>query len=125
MAVKKEKQYVSDNAQLMDEWNFAKNDILGYTPQTISYGSAIKVWWICPKCKQSYASVIASRTGNKQHGCRKCQNTKKVYCIELDQTFESLKSAAQFIDRKSCSITSSIKNNTTCAGYHWKYVTEE
>ena len=109
--------------EIAKEWDYEKNYPL--TPDKVPAHTGKKAWWICPKCKQSYASVIASRTGNKRHGCRKCQNTKKVYCIELDQTFESLKSAAQVIGRKSCSITSSIKNNTTCAGYHWKYVTEE
>ena len=32
MAEKKEKQYVSDNAQLMAEWDWEKNNELGYNP---------------------------------------------------------------------------------------------
>ena len=47
MSEKKEKRYVSDNAQLMAEWDWEKNSTLGYNPQSITYGSAIKVWWIC------------------------------------------------------------------------------
>jgi hypothetical protein len=43
VAEKKEKQYVSDNAQLIAEWDWEKNQILGYFPNEISYGSAIKV----------------------------------------------------------------------------------
>ena len=109
--------------EIAKEWDYVKNYPL--TPDKVSAHTGKKAWWICPKCNQSYSSVIASRTGSKRHGCRNCQNTKRIYCIELEKTFGSLKSAAQFIDRKSCSITSAIKNNTTCGGYHWEYVVED
>ena len=36
MAEKKEKQYVSDNAQLMSEWNWEKNNDLGLAPSEIT-----------------------------------------------------------------------------------------
>ena len=69
MAEKKEKQYVSDNAQLMAEWNFAKNDILGYTPQTISYGSAIKVWW---ECQNGHKWDASPNHRSRGRGCPEC-----------------------------------------------------
>ena len=47
MAEKKEKRYVSDNAQLMAEWNWEKNDELGYDPSKITWGSDKKAWWKC------------------------------------------------------------------------------
>ena len=39
MAEKKEKRYVSDNAQLMAEWNWEKNNDLDLDPETLTFGS--------------------------------------------------------------------------------------
>ena len=47
MAEKKEKRYVSDNAQLMAEWDWNKNSNLGFDPKEITHHSDKKVWWIC------------------------------------------------------------------------------
>ncbi len=45
MAEKKEKQYVSDNAQLMAEWDVDRN--IDVFPSQISIWSHKKVWWHC------------------------------------------------------------------------------
>ena len=42
MAEKKEKRYVSDNAQLMEEWDWESNRILGYDPAKITLGASTK-----------------------------------------------------------------------------------
>ena len=47
MAEKKEKQYVSDNARLMAEWDWEKNREFGFDPSQLTYGSNKKVWWKC------------------------------------------------------------------------------
>ena len=67
MAETKEKQYVSDNAQLAAEWNYKKNGNL--QPETFLLNSNKKVWW---KCSQGHEwqSIIAGR--NKGHGCPYC-----------------------------------------------------
>ena len=44
-----EKKYVIDNAELMAEWNWEKNDKLGFKPNEITSHSGKKVWWICEK----------------------------------------------------------------------------
>ena len=49
MAEKKEKQYVSDNAQLFAEWNWKKNAEV--SPYEIMTGSGKAVWW---KCKNGH-----------------------------------------------------------------------
>ena len=41
------------------EWDYEKNNPL--TPKNFSFGSAIKVWWLCPE-GHSYDSTINSRT---------------------------------------------------------------
>ena len=43
VAEKKEKRYVSDNAQLMAEWDWDKN--IEVSPSDITLGSNKKVWW--------------------------------------------------------------------------------
>ena len=42
-----EKKYIIDNAELMAEWNWEKNDKLGFKPNEITSHSGKKVWWIC------------------------------------------------------------------------------
>jgi len=37
-----EKKYVIDNAELMAEWNWEKNDKLGFDPKTLTLGSRKK-----------------------------------------------------------------------------------
>ncbi|MBQ2877070.1 MAG: hypothetical protein IJE25_08670 [Clostridia bacterium] len=69
MAETKEKRYVSDNAQLMAEWDFDKNSLLGYEPQTITYGSAIKVWWIC---QQGHKWEASPNHRSRGRGCPEC-----------------------------------------------------
>ena len=42
-------KYVSDNAQLMSEWDWEKNNLLGFYPDKLTFCSNKKVWWICEK----------------------------------------------------------------------------
>ena len=69
MAEKKEKQYVSDNAQLMAEWDWERNIELGMDPQNLTCGSHKKVWWKCDKGHE-WQAVIGSR--NNGCGCPYC-----------------------------------------------------
>ena len=43
-----EKKYIIDNAELMAEWNWEKNN--EYDPKKLTHGSNKKVWWKCKKC---------------------------------------------------------------------------
>ena len=67
MAKKKGKNYVSNNAQLMSEWNWEKNTSI--LPDQVTIGSNKKAWWKCVKGHQ-WEAVIASRA--KGHGCPFC-----------------------------------------------------
>ena len=69
MAEKKEKQYVSDNAQLIAEWNWEKNRILGYEPHKILLCSSIKAWWECQESHTWQARVYHRNNGI---GCPYC-----------------------------------------------------
>ena len=74
MAKNKVKQYVSDNAQLMTEWDFEKKSLLGYEPQIITYGSAIKVWW---KCLQGHEWEATPNHRSRGRGCPECAKIQR------------------------------------------------
>jgi len=67
MAEKKEEQYVSDNAQLMTEWNWEKN--IEISPFSTTLGSGKKVWWKCSRGHEWIADVNSRKKGN---GCPVC-----------------------------------------------------
>ncbi len=73
MAEKKEKQYVSDNAQLMAEWNWEKNAGLGLDPNRIAYQSNKTAYWKCYKGHE-WQAKISNRSHGK--GCPYCSGQK-------------------------------------------------
>ncbi len=58
----------------LDEWDYEKNSLLGLTPETISYKSNKKVFWIC-KYNHPYECIV----NQKVTGC---------YCPECKYTTE-------------------------------------
>jgi len=70
MAEKKERQYVSNNAQLMAEWNWERN--IDIDPSCLSFGSNKKVWWICNKGHE-WSNTPNHRTA-RNDGCPYCSN---------------------------------------------------
>ena len=69
MAEKKEKRYVSDNAQLMSEWNWGKNTDVD--PVQLTLGSNKKVWW---RCSQGHEWQATIKNRNKGNGCPYCSS---------------------------------------------------
>ena len=63
----KDKRYVSDNAQLMAEWNWERNTDV--TPPQLTLGSHKEVWWKCSKGHE-WQTTINDR--NKGRGCPYC-----------------------------------------------------
>lgn len=66
----KQKQYVSDNARLMAEWDWEKNT--DCSPQNVSLGSERKVWWKCSK-EHSWQANAYNRYKNNS-GCPYCSH---------------------------------------------------
>ena len=64
-----EKQYVIDNAELMAEWNWEKNNELGFDPENLTLGSHTKAWWKCSK-EHEWQAPVNNR--NKGRGCPYC-----------------------------------------------------
>lgn len=70
----KKKGSVGDNApHLVKEWDYDKNG--GKTPYDYTAGSNQKVWWICPRCGNSYLTRINLRY--RGHGCALCSKDKR------------------------------------------------
>ncbi|MBO5757746.1 MAG: zinc-ribbon domain-containing protein, partial [Clostridia bacterium] len=64
-----EKQYISENAQLMVEWDWEKNDELNFDPKTLTLGSHNKVWWKCSNGHEWQAEIKSRNLGK---GCPYC-----------------------------------------------------
>lgn len=70
-----EKKYIIDNAELMAEWDWGKNNELGFNPNEITNHSGKKVWWICTN-GHSFDSTVANRANGK--GCPYCSGHKVI-----------------------------------------------
>ena len=73
MADKKEKKYVSDNAQLMAEWDWEKNNAI--SPYTTTVGSRVSVYWL-GSCGHAWEAVIKDRV--RGYGCPICAGKRVV-----------------------------------------------
>jgi len=69
MAEKKEKRYVSDNAQLMSEWNWEKNNELNFNPEILTLGSHKKTWWKCSRGHEWQATIYDRKKGSRCPYC--------------------------------------------------------
>ncbi|MBO5869800.1 MAG: zinc-ribbon domain-containing protein [Clostridia bacterium] len=82
-----EKKYVIDNAELMAEWNWEKNDKLGFDPKTLTLGNNKKAWWKCSKGHAWQASVFHRNKGN---GCPFCSGR---YAIKGENDLQTVNPA--------------------------------
>ena len=61
--------YISEVPRLLAEWDFGKNDGLGFKPDCVASKSDKKVWWRCQK-GHSWQSSVGNRSVGK--GCPYC-----------------------------------------------------
>lgn len=66
-----EKKHIIDNAELMAEWDWEKNNAIGLTPQILSIGSHKVAFWICLIHKTQYKQVIRDKNFGRR-GCSIC-----------------------------------------------------
>ncbi|MBE6687521.1 MAG: hypothetical protein E7591_09895 [Ruminococcaceae bacterium] len=64
-----EKKYIIDNAELMAEWDWEKNNKFGFDPKTLTLGSGKKAWWKCGKGHEWQAPIYSRANGR---GCPYC-----------------------------------------------------
>ena len=67
-----EKQYISENAQLMAEWNWERNT--NFDPSQLTIGSGKKVWWVCSRGHEWQATVDHRTNGR---GCPICLTDRR------------------------------------------------
>lgn len=110
------------------EWDYSRNTNI--VPESVSYSSGKKYWWICPEGHDSYLSSPGHRTNGT--GCPICGNkkislkqSKTVEQLSLEGTYikthQSIKMAAQECGVSSSAICNAIKKGTVSAGFRWKY----
>ncbi len=68
------KRYLSENEDLMKEWDFEANKDLN--PNLLTYGSNKKVWWKCHICQGEWQATISDRTRKDSTGCPYCAGMK-------------------------------------------------
>ena len=95
-----------------------------------SNNMAVNLEWCTQKYNMNYGTV-KERVGNASKGRKRSQYSidlqikrqkKKIYCVELDMIFNSLKEAAKYEGVDSAEITHEAKGEqNTCGGYHWEY----
>lgn len=65
------KKYISENSELMKEWDWEANNKEGFYPTELTIGNHKKVWWKCEKCGYHWRAAISNR--NRNHtGCPAC-----------------------------------------------------
>ena len=57
--------------ELVKEWDYEKNNELGVSPDKVTYGSGIKVWWKCENGHEWKTAICMRTRGN---GCPICAN---------------------------------------------------
>ena len=71
------KKYLTDFPDLLNEWNWGKNEENNITPTTYVIGSSKKVWWKCSKCGCEWQTAIRHRT-QRGNGCPVCAKQKGI-----------------------------------------------
>jgi hypothetical protein len=72
---------VSEQPDLMAQWHKTKN--VGVSPEDLSYGSSVRVWWKCPAAPDhEWQATVLERTSvwdkknNKRRGCPFCSGIR-------------------------------------------------
>lgn len=79
-----ENKYIIDNAELMAEWNWEKNNELGFDPKTLTLGNKKIVWW---KCQIGHEWQTAVSNRSKGSGCPYCSGR---YAIKGENDLETI-----------------------------------
>ena len=97
------KEYVIDNPNLIKEWNWHKNNELGFYPDKITCGSGKKVWWKCSKGHE-WEAIISNRV--KGRGFPYCAG-QKVICGKNDLQTVNSKLASEWNFEKNVDLAPS------------------
>lgn len=76
------RDYVINNTKLMEEWDWEKNNELGFFPNKLTLGSGKSVYWMCKQCGHRYPARIANRSCLNR-GCPECGKRKQKSSQEI------------------------------------------
>ena len=125
--VGEKKNNLLDNYPLLvKEWDYEKNKM---SPDKVSKGTHLKVWWKCSKCGHSWEAQIYSRCDGV--GCPNCAkkalgeyNKKEVEQYDKEgnfiKTYASISDAERETGAKNIFYVCSGKRKSS-GGYIWKY----
>ena len=75
MSIRKKNNLLIDkHPDLLNEWDYTKNNADNIDVNNITYGSHVKANWICNTCKGKYKMMVKDRTHG--HGCPYCAGKK-------------------------------------------------
>lgn len=119
--------FATVHPELLEEWDYKKNEEMSIYPTALTSGSRMKVYWKCKHCSYEWQATIGDRS--RGSGCPICVRKKlakgqqkKVTNIETGQTFDSVNEAAAWASISPSTLVGHLKGGRgTAAGYHWKY----
>ena len=92
--------YVINNEKLMAEWDWDKNNKLGFDPNKIKCGSDKKVWWKCEMEHNWYARISNRAILNR--GCPVCYEQRRKYNRVKPEDGKSLQDVYPNIAKEWC-----------------------
>ena len=120
----------NNNKELLDEWDYSKNESIGLFPTKIKQNSHKKAYWKCKQCGNEWEAVISSRT--RGCGCPKCGDDKRaqyrkkaVINVDTGMRFDGIVSAGEYY-KFSKGVIGKIGSvcrgeRKTAGGYHWRF----
>lgn len=116
--MKEKRPFISEIPEILEEWDFESNNILGFNPDEITIGcTSKKVNWICSKCGKSYVLTPYNKIILK-HQCSNCGHNKKA-----SQTYnfatERPELAKEWDYKKNYPIKPEDITPQTCKYYWW------
>ena len=106
--------------ELLDEWDYERNSVLGYDPATLLPSSAAKVWWLCKKCNYSWQAVVHSR--HRGSGCPRCAGNihPRIICVETGKAYSTGREAAKDLGVNPSGISAVLHGRQkTAGGFHF------
>ena len=110
---------------LMEEWDYAKNNKLGLNPSCLLPNSEKKAWWKCRVCGHEWLAMIGNRTrGRSCSLCAKENHKRKVKNLDTGMVFNSVNEAGKYYGKeKNHHINECCQGKRkTVFGYRWKYI---
>jgi len=72
----REKKYLVENTEIMEDWDYEKNKVIGLDPNIIVCGSHKKAYWKCKIHGESFYQTIRDRVRG-QLACKKCYKERE------------------------------------------------